>query len=444
MALPELAAAEITIQDDVGTRCPGPAAWVRSVASGAAASDDGVARHGEIGPRLAGTLVLDLSTMVAGPACSRTLAEYGAQAIHVESPRPHHGPRLTCWYGAEVNQGKRSVLLDITDPAGRAVLDRLIAAADVIVHNFSPAACRKLGLDDAPLHRTNPRAVIVRVGAYAGPLAGPLDDRRGYDPVLQAASGIMRRYGGDHPVHHGIASCVDYLTGCLAAWAAALGLLARAQGSQQVAVATSLAQAATLIQLPFLAGGANGAPTGQWAWGASALERIYRARDGWIFLAAPLGARKAVAAALGVTLTAAACDDRALARQLARAIRRRRLSSLAAAPRHGGVALVPIRSLPVIGAVLAEEGLPAPCSPVADGATLRFAAQPGPDGVTVRTLIPAYARARNAPLLHLAPAPKPGTDTVAVLAELGFAAETADLLRRGIAAGALHPRLLPE
>ena len=64
--------------------------------------------------------------MVAGPACARTLAEYGADVIKIDSPKPLHGPRNTCWYGIEVGQGKRSVLIDLKSLEGRELFWRLL------------------------------------------------------------------------------------------------------------------------------------------------------------------------------------------------------------------------------------------------------------------------------------------------------------------------------
>ena len=425
--LQEVAQAGIIAPD--GT--PGPAAWVRAQPGNA-----GLHTRPTPGPRLAGAVVLDLTSMVAGPVCARTLAEYGARVVRIDSPHPHHGPRLTCWFGVDVNQGKESLLLDLADPRGRAVLDRLLPRADVLLHNFSPSACARLGLDDSTLHQVNPRLVVAGIGALRGPVRGPWEERKGYDPVLQAASGIMLRYGGGRPVRHGIASCVDYLGGYLAAWGVALGLLARGHGGGEVTVETSLAQAAMLIQAPFAATDPASEPTGQWAWGTSALDRLYLARDGWVFLAAPPTRRSAVLAGLGLDP-----DGPADAAAIARAVRRRTRAALREAFGDDELAVVPVDPL----AALPDEPAPTPGTPIADAATLRAVAQPGPDGTTLRTLLPTYARARSAPLLHLAPAPKPGTDTVRLLAESGAgAAEIELLLREGIAATSLHARLLPD
>jgi crotonobetainyl-CoA:carnitine CoA-transferase CaiB-like acyl-CoA transferase len=447
---PALAAAGIVESDGPGTRHPGIAAWVETPPS-RAQRDGGLAGAGApppTGPRLAGHLVLDLSSMVAGPVCGRTLAEYGARVIKIDSPRPHHGPRLTCWYGVDVNQGKESILLDLARPAGRRVLDRLISRADVLLHNVSPGAAERLGLDPDRLHAANPRLVVAQIGAFRGPHPGPFDGRRGYDPVLQACAGIMLRYGGETgPRHHGIASCVDYLTGYLSAWSVALGLLARAQAGRGGTAVASLAQAALLIQLPFAVerqGAApERAPGGPWSWGSDALNRLYRARDGWVFVAAPAAARRDLCDRLG--LRGEIGEDRALARALSAAIRRRgraTLQRLSAGLR--GVAVLPVDPLAAIVRAILEPAAP-PGSAIADGATLRSIERAGPDGATIRSLLPTYARARSAPLRQLAPAPRLGADTARLLREIGLATGEIDaLVGSGAASLGLHPRALPD
>ena len=109
--------------------------------------------------------------------------------------------------------------------------------------------------------------------------------------VLQAATGIMTRYGGNgqRPEIHGFASCIDYLTGYSGAFGIALALLKRQLFGGGTLVLTSLAQGAQLVQAPFMLATASSQsaaePQGQRAQGEHSLQRIYRANDGWIFLA---------------------------------------------------------------------------------------------------------------------------------------------------------------
>jgi crotonobetainyl-CoA:carnitine CoA-transferase CaiB-like acyl-CoA transferase len=441
---PSLHQARIVERSEDGLLGPGPAVWLAERSSKGSRVRANMMHQKRGDSRLSGRLVLDLTSMVAGPVCGRTLAEYGADVIKIDSPNPHHGPRLTCWYGVDVNQGKRSLLLDIARTDGRAVLERMIGRADVVLHNLSDRACAKLRLTADEFHAVNPRLVVARIGAFRGPCPGPWDSRKGYDPVLQAASGIMLRYGGPGtPVHHGIASCVDYLTGYLAAWSVALGLLHRARRGEGCEAVTSLAQAAQLIQLPFAVAGHDSSPplgsSGQWAWGEHALHRLYRARDGWVFLAAPLGARDRVCAALG--LVAAEIPEKALAGAIGRAIRKRRRAALIEALCDRTIAVAAVEPLER----LAVTPTSAPGTPLQDGTTLRVVLSRGPEGEEIRTLAPTYARARSAPLLQLAPAPRLGADTKRVLAEFGLGdVEIERLLRDDIASQGFSSHLLPD
>jgi crotonobetainyl-CoA:carnitine CoA-transferase CaiB-like acyl-CoA transferase len=199
---------------------------------------------------LAGIKVIDFSSMVAGPVAGRTLGEFGATVVKIEGPAPNHGPRMTCWYGLDVNQGKDSILIDLKSIEGKRIAAKIIKDADVVIHNFSPAAAHKLGLSRASLQQINPKIIACEIAAFAGPRPSALDYRHGYDPVLQMASGISVRYGTRaNPELHGIASCIDCLTGYSAAFGVVAALAANRRGQNRRAVKTSLVQAANLIHL---------------------------------------------------------------------------------------------------------------------------------------------------------------------------------------------------
>ena len=279
---------------------------------------------------LDGKLVLDLSTMIAGPVCARTLGEYGAEVIKIASPRPLHGPRMVCWFGIDVDQGKRSLLIDVATEQGNRVLRHLVQRADVLVHNFSRSAASHLHLTVNELLRINPHLVVCRVGAIEGPEPGPWDNRKAYDPVLQAASGIMLRYGNPkQPEHHGLASCIDYVTGYCAGLGAALALFKRARDPKSSGgeAVTSLAQGAHLAQTPFafdFRGRRWTESSGQQCLGDSPLHRLYRAHDGWLFLAARSDKCDAVLAAVGFGWPRIAAPSHSdLARLLESALRKK-------------------------------------------------------------------------------------------------------------------------
>jgi crotonobetainyl-CoA:carnitine CoA-transferase CaiB-like acyl-CoA transferase len=243
---------------------------------------------------LAGIRVLDLSSVIAGPVCARTLGEFGADVIKIDSPRPNHNPLFTCALGVNVNRGKRSALLDLKPPAGRRVLCRLASTADVLVENFSAAAAAALDLggtrdDDCPIH--------CRLNAFG--FEGDWAGRKGYDPVVQAAAGIQARFGGSAaPRVHGHASTLDYLSGFAAAFGVVIVLFHRARRESNVngagldtyLVETSLAHAASLVQsdiLPACCDGSLSEPMGPGVRGWSPLDRLYRCSDGWLYVACP-------------------------------------------------------------------------------------------------------------------------------------------------------------
>lgn len=237
---------------------------------------------------LHGIKVLDLSTMVAGPVCARTLAEYGADVIKIDSPQPWLGPRMTCWYGLEVNQGKKSILLDLKKKDGLDAFKVLVRQADVVIHNMRPGVAERLGIDYAAMQAINPNLIYCNISAYATGKIAPWDPRPGYDPVLQAATGIMTRFGqGGRPEMHGVASCVDYVTGFNAAFGIVAALLRRKTLGLGAQIHTSLAQGAHLAQITHAyshQGRTWSEPSGQMSRGAGPLNRMYRAKKGWLYL----------------------------------------------------------------------------------------------------------------------------------------------------------------
>ena len=224
---------------------------------------------------LAGLRVLDLANVIAGPACGRVLAELGAQVIKVDATRPYLTPGVTIDWAGELNQGKRSLLLDVATEEGREILHDLARSVDMVVFNRLDPAIARMGLDYQSLRKINPKAIAVQMTAFKGERPASFDPYPGYDPILQAQTGIMTRFGSaEGPELHGLASCVDYLCGYLGALSGIVALVAqrrRGDGKGDWAD-TSLASAASLIQLPFLvANPPVGSP-----------ECIRKVKDGWI------------------------------------------------------------------------------------------------------------------------------------------------------------------
>jgi crotonobetainyl-CoA:carnitine CoA-transferase CaiB-like acyl-CoA transferase len=195
---------------------------------------------------LDGLLVVDFTRVVAGPACTQTLADFGAEVIKIENPeggddtRAYEHADLAGESAAFVslNRGKRGIALDFTNPAAREVALELIAKADVVVENFSAGVMKKYGLDYASVASTNPRLVYCSISAYGR--QGPFASRPGFDPITQAESGFMSLNGfpDGPPVRTG-PPAIDMVTGMSACNAILLALLARDRlgRGQQVEVA---------------------------------------------------------------------------------------------------------------------------------------------------------------------------------------------------------------
>lgn len=189
------------------------------------------------GRPLEGLRVLDFSQYVAGPFCGMLLADLGADVVKVERPGGDAYRRYDpvaedqSLFFCSLNRGKRSVVCDLADPAGRRLAERLIAEADAVVHNFVPARSAAFGLDAAAVERLNPKAVVCAVSAFGtdGPEAGA----PGYDLLAQAVSGLLAlgyRSGQDVPERVGGIPLADFTAGLLAAVAILGGLVERYRG----------------------------------------------------------------------------------------------------------------------------------------------------------------------------------------------------------------------
>ena len=149
---------------------------------------------------LAGIRVLDFTSMMAGPYATRYLADLGADVIKIEAPegdyiRQREPLRDGCSaYFGHLNAGKRSLCLDLKDPASVAAVKAMVAQADAVVENFRPGAMARLGLDYAALAPLNPRLVYCSISGFGQ--TGPDAERPAYAQILQAASGYELAFAG--------------------------------------------------------------------------------------------------------------------------------------------------------------------------------------------------------------------------------------------------------
>jgi crotonobetainyl-CoA:carnitine CoA-transferase CaiB-like acyl-CoA transferase len=243
-------------------------------------SSDSVLSH-----PLEGIHAVDLTQILAGPTAGRILAEYGAEVVQIVNPHARAGRD----FHFSVNNGKRSMLLDLKQPGAMDVFWRMIENTDVVSTNFSSEVGARLGVDEASVRRRRADVIYSRISAYG--LDGPLREFRGHDQVGQAVTGMEIRWGGDHATPlmqpHPLN---DFGTGQLAAFAIMLALLHRRRTGQGQQVGASLAQTATFLQVPYMLTYRgkrwSDEPGGQRCLGVGPLERLYRAEDRWLFVAA--------------------------------------------------------------------------------------------------------------------------------------------------------------
>ncbi len=203
---------------------------------------------------LDGLRVLDLTQVMAGPFCSMLLCDMGADVIKVEPPAGDSTRRMPGAVGTDspsfnaVNRGKRGIVVDLKQPAGREAVRRLAALSDVLVENYRPGVLARFGLGYAELSLEHPRLVYASISGYGQ--TGPSAGKGGFDLVAQGVSGLMSVTGeaGRPPVKSGIP--VTDLGAALFAVAGILSaLLARARTGRGQLVDTSLVDAGVALSV---------------------------------------------------------------------------------------------------------------------------------------------------------------------------------------------------
>jgi formyl-CoA transferase len=206
---------------------------------------------------LSGILVVALEQAVAAPMCTCRLADAGARVIKVERPEGDfargydalvHGESA---YFVWLNRGKESVIVDLREPADKALLEAMIARADVFVQNLKPGAVGKLGFAIERLRRSYPRLVICSVSGFGE--SGPYAQRKAYDLLIQAESGLSSVTGGpEAPARVGV-SVVDVATGMNAYEAILEALIGRERSGHGAEISVSMFDAmADWMTVPLL------------------------------------------------------------------------------------------------------------------------------------------------------------------------------------------------
>lgn len=188
---------------------------------------------------LSGIRVLDLTRVIAGPIAARDLAVAGAEVLRVDSPHLEE----TGWIHLDTGQGKRSTLLDLRAATGWEQFERILSRADVVITGYRPGALSRFGLDAESLAERHPGLVTASVSAWG--FAGRWSGRRGFDSIVQAASGIAQAEGADGVTPGALpVQALDHSTGHFLAAAIVLALREQRQQGGSIDVRMSLARTA--------------------------------------------------------------------------------------------------------------------------------------------------------------------------------------------------------
>lgn len=197
-----------------------------------------------MGKDLEGILVVSLEQAVAAPYAARLLADAGARVVKVERPegdfaRAYDGYAMGLSVNfVWLNRGKQSIALDLKKPEDKALLERILARADVFIQNLAPGATARLGLGSAELRDRFPRLITCDISGYGE--EGPWKDLKAYDLLVQAESGLASVNGiGDEPARVGISIC-DIAAGITAAAAIFRALYARERTGRGRGIEVSL------------------------------------------------------------------------------------------------------------------------------------------------------------------------------------------------------------
>lgn len=210
-------------------------------------------RPGSDPPPLEGIRVVDFSRVFAGPLCTMTLGDMGADVIKVESPAGdearHFGPP---WLGGEgmnfvaINRNKRSIMLDLKNADDNKAARRLCEGADVVVENFRPGVAGRLGIDAESLEAANPGLIHCSIAGFGR--NGPHRDRPALDLILQAGSGVMFRQGRGGPPIGIVLTIADSYAAQLAVQGILGALIARGRDGVGQRVEVSLFEAMIAAQ----------------------------------------------------------------------------------------------------------------------------------------------------------------------------------------------------
>lgn len=230
-----------------------------------------------------GLRVVDLSQGVAGPYCGLLLAQNGADVIKVEPRDGDWARHLGQTYGdhtafsVPANMGKRSIVIDLKNDAGRGIVDRMVADANVFIEGFRPGVIERLGYGYERLKEINPRLIYVSISGFGQ--AGPMRERPAMDPVLQAFTGFMSENRGPDGTPHRTPVIVnDMATGLYATQAVQSTLYAQRDGGPGRKIEVSLMEGSANLQAVRLLDGYREGPFRI----AGSPSGTFKTEDGWL------------------------------------------------------------------------------------------------------------------------------------------------------------------
>jgi len=206
---------------------------------------------------LAGIRVLDISQVMAGPFCCMLLADMGADVIKIEPPGTGDSTRQSMGFRMKgqdspgflaLNRNKRSITLDLKDPADREVLYALVKTADALVENARPGVAGRLGMDYQTLRAINPRLIYASISGFGQ--TGPWSQRPGFDLMAQAVSGVLSSNGfpGMEPAKNSI-PVADLGAGLFSAYAILSAVIGRQTSGEGQFIDASLFEAALALSV---------------------------------------------------------------------------------------------------------------------------------------------------------------------------------------------------
>lgn len=297
-------------------------------------------------PPLAGIRILEITNLIAGPTGGRLLADLGADVIKLEPLGGDLSRPIGRTYFYNLNFNKRSVSVDTGSAAGKEVVQRIAASADALLANLRPGATERMGIGPA----INPRLIETHLTGYGR--TGPYARRPGIDPLAQAMMGMSWAQGGpeNQPVFPAQLAPTDYTNGALGAFGTVLAIFARTRHGIVQRVDGNLLNSAALLSSPWFsayAGRPERPLAGKEQYGLNPFHRLFRLKDGWIYVAAEGEAqRRALCQVAGLDEVDTSSshpgegthpNETPLARQLAAAFAERGLEETRAELQRAGV-----------------------------------------------------------------------------------------------------------